>query len=220
MIVHVWRRAVEADIGPVVVACADQEIVDAVTEAGGSAVMTRADWPSGSDRVREAVDKVDARGQHDIVVNLQGDLPTLDPVILSSIMRPFSLPDVDITTAVARISSERERSDPNVVKAAVALDDESKTGRALYFSRSLIPAAADGPHYHHIGVYAFRRPALERFVALPMGKLERLERLEQLRALEAGMRINAVLVDTVPLGVDTPADLSRARALLAPGSAF
>jgi 3-deoxy-manno-octulosonate cytidylyltransferase (CMP-KDO synthetase) len=135
------------------------------------------------------------------------------------VLDPFETPEVDITTLAVEITEDRERTDPNVVKAVIALDnDAARIGRALYFSRATVPSAPDGPHYHHIGLYGFRREALDRFVALPPGRLEVLERLEQLRALEAGMRIDAALVDTVPLGVDTPADLDRARALLAAGS--
>jgi len=219
MIVHVWRRAVEAGIGPVVVAAGDAAIADAVAAAGGDAVMTDADLPSGSDRVHQALEKFDPDRRHDAVINVQGDLPTIDPGVIAAVLDPFETPEVDITTLVVEITEDRERTDPNVVKAVIALDnDAARIGRALYFSRATVPSAPDGPHYHHIGLYGFRREALDRFVALPPGRLEALERLEQLRALEAGMRIDAALVDTVPLGVDTPADLDRARALLAAGS--
>lgn len=216
MIVHVWRRAVEAGIGPVVVAAGDAAIADAVAAAGGDAVMTDADLPSGSDRVHQALEKFDPDRRHDAVINVQGDLPTIDPGVIAAVLDPFETPEVDITTLAVEITEDRERTDPNVVKAVIALDnDAARIGRALYFSRATVPSAPDGPHYHHIGLYGFRREALDRFVALPPGRLEVLERLEQLRALEAGMRIDAALVDTVPLGVDTPADLERARALLA-----
>ena len=219
MIVHVWRRAVEAGIGPVVVAAGDTAIADAVAAAGGDAVMTDADLPSGSDRVHQALEKFDPDRRHDAVINVQGDLPTIDPGVIAAVLDPFETSEVDITTLVVEITEDRERTDPNVVKAVIALDnDAARIGRALYFSRATVPSAPDGPHYHHIGLYGFRREALDRFVALPPGRLEALERLEQLRALEAGMRIDAALVDTVPLGVDTPADLDRARALLAAGS--
>jgi 3-deoxy-manno-octulosonate cytidylyltransferase (CMP-KDO synthetase) len=219
MIVHVWRRAVEAGIGPVVVAAGDAAIADAVAAAGGDAVMTDADLPSGSDRVHQALEKFDPDRRHDAVINVQGDLPTIDPGVIAAVLDPFETPEVDITTLAVEITEDRERTDPNVVKAVIALDnDAARIGRALYFSRATVPSAPDGPHYHHIGLYGFRREALDRFVALPPGRLEVLERLEQLRALEAGMRIDAALVDTVPLGVDTPADLDRARALLAAGS--
>ena len=213
MIVHVWRRAVEAGVGPVLVACGDQEIADAIAAAGGDAVVTRPDHPSGSDRIFEAVQARDPDGAHDAVVNVQGDLPTIDPRVIEAVFQPLGDAEVDISTLVAEIASPEEREDPNVVKAAVAFPDGGTVGRALYFSRAAIPSG-EGPLYHHIGLYAYRRAALARFVDLPEGVLERRERLEQLRALEAGMRIDAALVDTVPFGVDTPADLDRARAML------
>lgn len=233
LIVHVWRRAVAADLGPVVVACAEPEIADAVTAAGGRAVLTRPDHGSGSDRIFEALEALDPEGRHDAVINLQGDLPTIAPEVLRAVLAPLAEPAVDIATLVARITDPGERIDPSVVKAAIVFPpsepgpepDRPPIARALYFSRVPIPWDAsdlgDGgdpklPLYHHIGLYAYRRAALERFVALPASGLERRERLEQLRALEAGMRIDAALVDTVPLGVDTPADLARARELLAP----
>jgi 3-deoxy-manno-octulosonate cytidylyltransferase (CMP-KDO synthetase) len=220
MIVHVWRRAQEAAVGPVVVACGDQAIADAIAAAGGNAIMTRSDHASGSDRVFEALEHVDPDGRHDAVINLQGDLPTIEPKAVQAVLMPLADPAVDIATLAARITSPEERDNPSVVKAAVSFGDASGAGvlpiaRALYFSRIPVPSG-DGPHYHHIGIYAYRRAALARFVALSPGGLERRERLEQLRALEAGMRIDVALVDTVPLGVDTPADLARARALLAP----
>ncbi len=215
MIVHVWRRAMAAAVGPVVVACAESEIAEAVTAAGGRAVLTRADHVSGSDRIFEAVEKIDADGAFDGVINIQGDLPTIGPAIVRSVFAPLADEAVDIATIACEITDPGEADDPNVVKAVIALRPGARTGRALYFSRARVPTG-DGPLYHHIGLYAFRRRALARFVRLPPGTLERRERLEQLRALEAGMRIDAALVDTVPLGVDTPADLDRARALLAP----
>ncbi len=213
MIVHVWRRACEAAIGPVVVACAEAEIAEAVTRAGGNAVLTRPDHPSGSDRVFEAVRRFDPDGDYDAVVNVQGDLPTIEPRAIRAVFAPLADPAVDIATLATEIREPRERDDPNVVKAVVSAAPGARSGRALYFSRAAVPSG-DGPLYHHIGLYAFRRAALERFVALPQGVLERRERLEQLRALENGMRIDAALVDTVPLGVDTPADLERARRML------
>jgi 3-deoxy-manno-octulosonate cytidylyltransferase (CMP-KDO synthetase) len=215
MIVHVWRRAVAAGIGPVVVACGEAEIAAAITAAGGNAVMTRADHPSGSDRVFEAVQAFDPDGNFDAIVNVQGDLPALDPAIIRSVFAPLDNPLVDIATLIVEITVEAERHNPNVVKAVVGLEPGQTVGRALYFSRATVPTG-EGPLYHHIGLYAYRRASLARFVALPQGVLERREKLEQLRALENGMRIDAALVDTVPLGVDTPADLERARALLAP----
>lgn len=214
MIVHVWRRACEADAGPVVVACAEAEIADAVTAAGGRAVLTSADLPSGSDRIFAALEAVDPNGRFDTIINLQGDLPTIDPVAIHAALKPLADPEVDIATLVALISDAEERDDPNVVKAAVALAADADTGRALYFSRCPVPWG-EGAHYHHIGLYAYRRAALARFVKLPPGILEKRERLEQLRALENGMRIDAALVETVPFGVDTQADLERARMVLA-----
>ena len=213
MIVHVWRRAVEANIGPVVVACADRSIADAITAAGGHAVMTRPDHPSGSDRIHEALLLLDPAGNYDAVVNVQGDLPTIDPGVIGAVLEPLQNPAVDMATLAAEITDPAERSDPNVVKAVVDLAPGARIGRALYFSRAAIPAG-DGPLLHHIGLYAFRREALAQFVALPESQLEQRERLEQLRALAAGMRIDVALVDTVPDGVDTPADLEKARSRL------
>jgi 3-deoxy-manno-octulosonate cytidylyltransferase (CMP-KDO synthetase) len=214
MIVHVWRRAEEAAVGPVVVACAEAEIADAVHAAGGEAVLTHADHASGSDRIAEALQAVDPGRRHDAVINLQGDLPTVAPQAIRGALAALADPAVDIGTAAAEIADLAERDNPNVVKVAVAFEAGAPVARALYFSRLPVPAG-DGPHYHHIGIYAYRREALERFVRLPPAPLEKRERLEQLRALAAGMRIDAALVDSVPLGVDTPADLERARALLA-----
>ncbi|OIQ92515.1 3-deoxy-manno-octulosonate cytidylyltransferase [mine drainage metagenome] len=213
MIVHVWRRAVAAAIGPVVVACGEQPIFDAVTRAGGNAVLTRPDHPSGSDRVFEALQKFDPEGHFNAVINVQGDLPTIAPAVIRSVFAPLETPAVDISTLVVEITDEGERHNPNVVKAVVGLAEGQRVGRALYFSRATVPWG-DGPHYHHLGLYGYRRAALERFVALPQGVLEKREKLEQLRALEHGMRIDAALVETVPLGVDTQADLDRARQLL------
>jgi 3-deoxy-manno-octulosonate cytidylyltransferase (CMP-KDO synthetase) len=217
MIVHVWRRSVQAGIGPVVVAAADREIADAVAAHGGTAVLTDPDHPSGSDRVWEALEKIDPDRRFDAVVNVQGDLPTLDPAIIRAVFEPLGQPGVDISTLVAEIAIEEERTNPNVVKAVCGFTPGSRIARALYFTRATAPSGV-GPHYHHIGLYAYRREALARFVALPQGVLEKREKLEQLRALENGMRIDCALVDTVPLGVDTPADLERARALIAAGS--
>jgi len=214
MIVHVWRRAVKADIGPVVVACAENEIAEAVAAAGGRAVLTRIDHVSGSDRVFEALAEADPDGRHDAVVNLQGDLPNIDPGAVRAALMPLDDGGVDIATLACIIRSPAELNDPNTVKAALSIAPGAVTGRALYFSRSVIPYGG-GPHYCHIGIYAFRREALIRFVGLKPGVLEGCERLEQLRALENGMRIDAALVDTHPLGVDTPADLERAREALA-----
>jgi 3-deoxy-manno-octulosonate cytidylyltransferase (CMP-KDO synthetase) len=219
MIVHVWRRAMEAAVGPVIVACAETEVAAAVTAAGGTAVLTDPALPSGSDRVWQAVCRHDPEGRHAVIVNLQGDLPTLDPGLITAALTPFSDDAVDIATLVAAITDPDERDDPNVVKAVVGLaaDGGDRIGRALYFTRATAPWG-DGPLWHHIGLYAFRRAALARFVATPPSPLEKRERLEQLRALEHGLRIDCVRVDTVPLGVDTPADLDKARRLLSAAS--
>jgi 3-deoxy-manno-octulosonate cytidylyltransferase (CMP-KDO synthetase) len=224
MIVHVWRRAVEAKLGPVLVAAAEAPIVDVVKQAGGEAVLTRPDHPSGSDRILEAVERFDPERRFDAVVNIQGDLPTIEPqavrAALAALADPAAgEPPVDISTIAAEIVREAEKTDPNVVKAIVAFTRGGSggvppLGRALYFTRVTAPSGP-GPLYHHIGLYVYRRAALERFVRLPQGVLEKRERLEQLRALQNGMRIDVARVDTIPLGVDTPADLDRARALLA-----
>lgn len=215
MIVQVWRRAMEADLGRVVVAAAEAVIVETIEAAGGEAVLTDPDHPSGSDRIYEALQKIDPEGRHDAVLNVQGDLPTIEPDVIRAALAPLLDSAVDIATIGVEITIETERSDPNVVKAVAAIEPPARVGRALYFSRATAPFG-EGPLYHHIGLYAYRRAALERFVSLPPGILERREKLEQLRALEAGMRIDLALVDTVPLGVDTLADLARARAVLAP----
>jgi len=212
MIVQVLRRAEEAKIGPVVVATDDESIFTAVEKAGGRAVMTRADHPSGSDRIFEALGLADPDGRARIVVNVQGDLPTLEPGDLAASLRPLTDPAVDIATLAAEIRKPEERTNPNVVKV-IGSPVSPKRLRALYFTRATAPSG-DGPLYHHIGLYAYRRAALERFVALPPSPLELRERLEQLRALEAGMRIDVTIVDSVPLGVDTPEDLETARKML------
>lgn len=268
MIVQVWRRACEAHVGEVIVACDGEEIAAAVRAAGGVAVLTDPELPSGSDRVWEGVLSIEggltppsplsaatpaARGsrgalrtdhfnqsRHDIIINLQGDLPTLEPRLLRELLLPLENPEVDIATLVAPITRVEEHENPSVVKAVLSIyaeggltppltpaasgslalrTDTTKAGshatigRALYFTRCAAPYG-EGERYHHIGVYAYRRAALERFVALPPSTLEKREKLEQLRALEAGMRIDAVVVDTVPLGVDTPEDLERARLVI------
>ena len=212
MIAHVLRRAQEAEIGPVVVATDAHEIAVAVEKAGGRAVLTRADHASGSDRIFEALTQVDPQGRVKIVVNMQGDLPTLAPAAIAAALAPLAEAAVDIGTLAAEITVAKERTDPNVVKV-VGTPLAPGRLRALYFTRASAPAG-EGPLYHHIGLYAYRRQALERFVKLPPSPLERRERLEQLRALEAGMRIDVALVDGVPLGVDTPEDLEKARAML------
>jgi 3-deoxy-manno-octulosonate cytidylyltransferase (CMP-KDO synthetase) len=212
MIVQVLRRAEAARLGPVVVACDDETIATAVEKAGGRAIMTRADHPSGSDRIFEALGVVDPQGRVRTVVNVQGDLPTLDPTDLAAALAPLKDAAVDIATLAAEIKKPAERTNPNVVKVVGSQVSPGRL-RALYFTRATAPSG-DGPLYHHIGLYAYRRAALERFVKLPPSPLERRERLEQLRALEAGMRIDVTIVDTVPLGVDTPEDLETARSLL------
>jgi 3-deoxy-manno-octulosonate cytidylyltransferase (CMP-KDO synthetase) len=216
MIVHVWRRAMEANLGPVLVAAAEPAIVDAVVSAGGHAVLTDPAHPSGSDRIHEALERFDPGRRHDAVVNVQGDLPTIAPETIRASLEPLETATVDIATLVAEIVRDEERDNPNVVKAILSMRDPARRiGRALYFTRATAPTGA-GPLYHHIGLYAYRRDALSRFVGLPPAPLERRERLEQLRALEADMRIDAIVVDAVPLGVDTPEDLARARQMLHP----
>ena len=210
MIVHVWQRAVAAAVGPVVVAAGDAAIAEAVRAAGGEAVLTDAELPSGSDRIAAALALRDPDGRHDGVVNLQGDLPEIDPAAIRLVLAALARPGTEIATLAAPIADAAEAADPNVVKAVVEPDADGTGGRALYFSRSPVPAG-DGPLWHHMGIYAFRRSALARFVALPTGGLERRERLEQLRALAAGMTVRVAFVDTVPPGVDSPADLAAAR---------
>jgi 3-deoxy-manno-octulosonate cytidylyltransferase (CMP-KDO synthetase) len=212
MIVQVWRRAMEANTGPVVVAADSPEIADAVRDAGGLAVLTRPEHPSGSDRIFEAIGLADPGGKHDIIVNVQGDLPTIEASAVRAALAPLENPSVDIATLAAVINREDERTNPNVVKMVGSQIGPDRF-RALYFTRATAPYG-EGPLYHHIGLYAYRRKALERFVALPPSPLELREKLEQLRALEAGMRIDVEIVKTVPLGVDTPQDLERARELL------
>ncbi len=215
MIVHVAERALEAAIGPVVVATDAPEIATALAGSEAQVVMTRADHPSGSDRIHEALAIFDPAAAFDTVINLQGDLPTIDPALLARSLIPLADAagcDVAISTLTAEIVDEREKTAPGVVKLIGTPVGEGRL-RALYFTRAAAPHG-DGPLYHHIGLYAFRRAALEKFVSLPEGALEKRERLEQLRALEAGMRIDAMIVDTVPLGVDTAHDLERARQIL------
>ena len=215
MIVHVMRRAEAAGIGPVAVATDSEAIAACVEKAGGRAVMTSAGHVSGSDRIFEALAAIDPEGRAEIVVNVQGDLPTLAPADIAAALKPLADPSVDIATLAAEITDPQERHDPNVVKV-VGSPLAADRLRALYFTRASAPAG-DGPLYHHIGLYAYRRAALARFVSLPPSPLERREKLEQLRALEAGMRIDVMVVGSVPLGVDTPENLARARALLGPG---
>jgi 3-deoxy-manno-octulosonate cytidylyltransferase (CMP-KDO synthetase) len=215
MIAHVLRRATEADIGPVWVATDDSRVLEAVVSSGGKAILTRSDHPSGSDRIFEALGRIDAHGVHDVVVNIQGDLPTIEPSVVRACLKPLAEPAVDIATLATPITREQEKDDPNVVKI-IATEIDSTWLRALYFTRARAPWG-EGRLLHHIGLYAYRRDSLRRFVGLPPSPLERREKLEQLRALEAGMRIDVALVDTAPLGVDAAEDLERARLMLAPG---
>lgn len=217
MIVHVWRRAMAAECGRVVVATDSEAILTAIRTAGGEAVMTRPDHASGSDRIYEALNRIDPEGEAEIVVNLQGDLPTLDPALVRASIAPLRDRGPDIATLAAAITNEEERHNPNVVKVVGSALPTPGRLRALYFTRATAPHG-DGPLYHHIGIYAYRRAALERFVSLKPSGLELREKLEQLRALEDGMRIDVSIVDTVPLGVDTPADLDRARQMITPNS--
>jgi 3-deoxy-manno-octulosonate cytidylyltransferase (CMP-KDO synthetase) len=213
MIIHVLRQAEAANIGRVAVATDTADIAAAVKSHGGEAVMTSADHPSGSDRIYEALGKLDRSGETEIVINLQGDFPTIGPDHIRDVLGPLSDPAVDIATLAAEIHTEEESNNPNVVKA-IGSKVRHRRLRALYFTRATAPWGA-GPRYHHVGLYAYRREALERFVALPPSPLELQEKLEQLRALEAGMRIDITIVDTVPRGVDTPADLETTRQILA-----
>lgn len=213
MIVHVWERAMQTGVGPVLVACGEEQIADAVRRAGGQAVMTPSNLPSGSDRVHAALESIDPRGEHDVVVNLQGDVPTVSAEQIRAAIRPLRDPPIDIGTVVAPIASFTEANTASFVKAACVFENGADTTRAIYFSRSPVPWG-EGPLWHHVGIYAYRRAALARFVALPPTLLERREQLEQLRAIEAGMRIGVARVAHGLFGVDTPEDLERVRELL------
>ncbi|MGD7068577.1 3-deoxy-manno-octulosonate cytidylyltransferase [Acetobacter sp. AAB5] len=210
MVLRVWDAAMAANIGPVVVAAADQEIYDAVTAAGGTAILTDPDLPSGSDRVWQATQAFDPDGKYDVLLNLQGDLPTFEPQALHAVMSVMANPTYDVGTLVAPVTSDAEKNAASVVKVACDFSGNAQIAPALYFSRQPIPWG-DGPLWHHIGVYGWRRAALEQFVALPPSGLEKRESLEQLRALEAGMRIGCTRLASAPFGVDTPEDLERAR---------
>ncbi|MCJ9753638.1 3-deoxy-manno-octulosonate cytidylyltransferase [Neorhizobium sp. BETTINA12A] len=212
MIVQVAKRAGEAQVGRIIVAVDHQDVYDAVAAAGFDVVMTRQDHQSGSDRIFEAVQKADPHAQMDFVINVQGDLPTIEPEAVRASLRPLDNPSTDIATLTVVITDEHEKTNPNVVKIVGSPLSATRL-KALYFTRATAPYG-NGPLYHHIGLYAYRRAALEKFVSLGPSVLERRESLEQLRALEAGMRIDAEIVDSVPLGVDTPADLEKARAIL------
>jgi 3-deoxy-manno-octulosonate cytidylyltransferase (CMP-KDO synthetase) len=213
MIVRVWRQAMAAGLGPVVVAAGEPKIVAAVEAAGGRAVLTDPELPSGSDRIWTALQAVDPKGAYDTVLNLQGDLPALDPAQLTRVAGALDRSGADIATLAAPIDNDADRNNPAVVKAVVAWDADGTLGRALYFTRATAPSG-DGTLWHHVGLYAYAREALESFVALPPSPLEKRERLEQLRALEAGMTIAVAKVNEPPLSVDTPEDLERARGLL------
>ena len=214
MIVHVWRRAVAAEVGPVVVACGDRAIASAIEAAGGRAVMTDPDHPTGSDRIHEAIAHLDPARTFDAVINVQGDLPLLDPAAVRVAFDGLNDPEIDIATLAAVTQDEAALTDTSVNKVVAGFADPTRPARALYFSKAVVPWGA-GPHYEHIGLYAYRRAALDRFVGLPRGVLEQREHLEQLRALEGGMRISVSLIEPDRLGVqvDTPADLERARQL-------
>ena len=215
MILHVWRRAVAAEVGPVVVASGDRAIADIVERAGGRAVMTDPDLPTGSDRIHAAITMLDPARIHDAVINVQGDTPMLDPAAIRLAVAALADPETDIATLAAEITDPAALHDTSVNKVAAGFADPKRPARALYFSKARVPWG-EGPHYEHVGLYAYRREALDRFVSLPRGVLEQRERLEQLRALEAGMRISVSLIDPAQLGVqvDTPADLDHARLLM------
>jgi 3-deoxy-manno-octulosonate cytidylyltransferase (CMP-KDO synthetase) len=213
MIVRVWRQAMAAAIGPVIVACGDREIANAIERAGGRAVMTDPELPTGSDRIHSAISLLDPGRTHDAVINVQGDMPMLDPAAIRLALAALADPETDIATLAAKITDDEALRATSVNKVVAGFADPARPARALYFSKAPVPWG-DGPHYEHIGLYAYRRAALEGFVGLAPSALETREKLEQLRALEAGMRIDVALVDSVPLGVDTPEDLEKARALL------
>jgi 3-deoxy-manno-octulosonate cytidylyltransferase (CMP-KDO synthetase) len=211
MIVHVWRRAMEAKVGHVLVAAAEIEIADAIRNEGGDAIVTTPRLPSGSDRVAEALALRDAGRQFRHVINLQGDLPTIDPLAVKRCLAGLMNEQVDIATIAAPLR-DGEDGKPSVVKAITNLDDR-EVAYARDFVRTLDPDH-EPPYWHHIGVYAYRREALEKFVTLPVSPREQERSLEQMRALDNGMRIAVVRVDSVPLGVDTKDDLDEARRML------
>ncbi|GAA4531568.1 3-deoxy-manno-octulosonate cytidylyltransferase [Chelativorans composti] len=215
MIAQVAARALESKVGRVIVATDSEKVAEAARAEGVEAIVTKGNHQSGSDRIFEALQTADPEGKAEIIINLQGDLPTIPPEDVRAVLRPLEKPDVDIATLGVEITEEEEKTNPNVVKiVGVPVTDSGERLRALYFTRATAPWG-DGPLYHHVGIYAYRRAALEKFVSLPAGTLEKRERLEQLRALEAGMRIDAEIVQSVPLGVDTPEDLEKARQMLA-----
>ena len=210
MIVRVLRRAEAAGVGPVAVAAGDREIVEIVERAGGRAVLTDPALPSGSDRIMAALQALDPHGRHDTVINLQGDMPFVAPEVVAACARVLATtPQADISTVVAPEASPDDRDNADVVKAVLALAADGRGGRALYFTRSHL--YGEGPIWRHVGVYGYRREALARFTAATPSPLERREKLEQLRALELGLRIDAAVVATAPISVDTPDDLAAAR---------
>jgi 3-deoxy-manno-octulosonate cytidylyltransferase (CMP-KDO synthetase) len=214
MIVQVWRRAIAAGVGPVAVACSEDVVAAAIRSAGGTAVMTDPGLPRGSDRIHAALQALDPERLHDVVINLQGDLPTLPPALLTRVLAPLGDPAFDVGTLVAPIESAAEAAASSVVKAVCAFRDGAEIAPALYFSRSPVPWGA-GPLWHHLGVYAYRRAALDRFVSMAQSPREIRESLEQLRLLEAGLRIGVARAEAAPFGVDTPEDLERARRMFA-----
>lgn len=210
MIVHVWEKAVQANVGPVIVASADQAILDVIQALGGEGVLTDPALPTGTDRVKAAMDLYDPQEKYSHIINIQGDLPTLEPSLVRESLEPFKDPLVDMATLGTLIEDPHELTDTNVVKISLSLGEGKDIGRALYFSRNLIPSG-EGPHYHHIGLYAYTRACLNRYVSLPVNPIEVRERLEQLRALAHGLRIDVKVVKTkAPFGVDTSADLEKA----------
>ncbi len=210
MIVRVARCAEKAKIAPVYVACGDQEIFDRIEKENSIPVLTDPNLPSGTDRIHAALQKIDPEQKHDVVINVRGDIPDFDPSILSQLLVPFKDNNTDISTPVSKIIDKSEEENPNVVKAVISFRQDSKYARALYFTRTKSPYG-DGPLFHHIGIYAYRRKALERFVKLAQTDLEKRERLEQLRAMEDGLQIQAVIVDSIPQSIDTAEDLAKAR---------
>lgn len=220
MIVHVYERALEADVGPVIIAAAEKEVADVVRDYGGDVVLTNPNLPSGTDRIYQAIRSTSSLEKHNVFINVQGDVPTIDPYDIKCITRPFELGQSDISTLVAEIKEEEEKNNPNVVKAVLSFDNEQKSqpiyavGRALYFSRSRVPSGEDSVLYHHVGVYAYSSEALKRFVRSAPSTLEVEERLEQLRALEMGLNIHAVVIKSAPRGVDTQEDLEIVSEIL------
>ena len=211
MILRVLDQALKSGIGPVVVAAAEPEIAALVKAAGGQAVLTDPDLPSGSDRILAALAELDPTGAHDVVINLQGDMPFVQPQVLRTCADLLAQePGCDIATVVAPELGTADRANPDVVKAILAIGAGARSGRALYFTRGVL--YGEGPVWRHIGIYGYRREALMRFTAAPPSPLERREKLEQLRALELGLGIWAAVVDKAPISVDTPADLEAARA--------